>query len=75
MGLVNLTDVEVKEFKCHKHVHAASMTAGEYWERKGVDAPLPKETEGYLVIYSLGKEDEYVSWSPSKAFEEGYTEV
>ncbi len=75
MGLVDLKDVEVKEFKCNKHVHAVPMTAGEYWVLKGVYTTLPKETEGYLVIYSLGKEYEYVSWSPSKAFEEGYTEV
>lgn len=29
------------------------------------------EDKGYIVVY----EDGYVSWSPTKAFEEGYTKV
>lgn len=40
-----------------------------------VDEPWMKRSHcksgGYLVIY----EDGYVSWSPAKAFEEGYTRI
>ena len=30
------------------------------------------EQEGYHVVYSKGSDDHYESWSPKKAFEEGY---
>lgn len=33
------------------------------------------EIGDYLVRYDTGKDTEYLSWSPKKAFEEGYTAI
>ena len=35
------------------------------------EASEPREDLGYLVVYTDG----YRSWSPTKAFEEGYTRI
>lgn len=70
-----------KRYKCHKEVSAAKIldivgglmnVGGNVWE-----APLGwmtknnPEVGGYLVEYK----DDYVSYSPAKAFEEGYSEI
>ena len=47
--------------------HLAIDTGSGYRER--FKAPLHGDDLGYYVVY----EDGYESWSPSKAFEEGYT--
>lgn len=82
---------EMPKYRCHKQVHALQIAAIEindaghavmafkdagygpivieenYRERfKGTEDDL-----GYYVVY----EDGYKSWSPSKAFEEGYTRI
>ena len=67
---------DLKHYQCHKKVHAKPMTRGEFqaWkhnspsEQPVIDDPEP----GYLVIYSMNTPDEYESWSPKQAFEEGY---
>jgi len=41
------------------------------WYDKHSDRLLKSLKGGYLVVY----QDGYKSWSPAKAFEEGYTEV
>lgn len=41
------------------------------WLRKFHVAQEPAGQFGYYVVY----EDGYASWSPSKAFEEGYTKI
>lgn len=61
----------MKTYKCHKTVQAKPMNKYEYYINiKGVDCKEDNE-EGYLVKYS----DDYISWSPKAAFEEGYTEI
>ena len=58
----------MKKYKCHKVVSAKPMTRHEFNELKGKPFD-PLGGEGYLVEY----EDGYQSWSPKKAFEDGYT--
>ena len=50
--------------------YAPFRTSDGWRERyRGVSAGNPGETDlGYYVVYADG----YVSWSPTKAFEEGY---
>lgn len=71
----NMSAASMPKFKCHKEVHAIPMTRGVYnkvreWEMPSNENP---EDEGYLVVYSLGTEDEYVSWSPKNVFDDGYS--
>lgn len=67
----------MSRFKCHKEVHAMPMTRGTY--NKVREWVIPEgenpEDDGYLVVYNLGKEDEYVSWSPKRVFDNGYTVI
>lgn len=71
----------MKQYECHKLVHAEPMTDVEYdmsVQNNLLGAEMARadgEQEGYHVIYSKGKPDEYHSWSPKKAFDEGYTEI
>ena len=78
-------------YKCHKEVHALKIEAYAAAAREGmtlyfndgfkpIEIPesdvrpfLEIETSdyGYLVVY----EDGYRSWSPTKAFEAGYTRL
>lgn len=79
----------MKTYRSHKRVQAAKILAAERIEEGGNwyfvtegnelhstsidEAPRFRITEedlGYLVVY----EDGYRSWSPTKAFEEGYYE-
>lgn len=66
---------ELKHYKCHKEVDAKPMTLGEYQEASGRQLMGDPATEGYLVVYSKGTEQEYHSWSPKEVFESGYTEI
>jgi hypothetical protein len=67
----------MSKFKCHKTVDALPMTRGVYnkvrqWQIPQDESP---DDEGYLVVYNIGTDDEYVSWSPKKIFDEGYTKA
>ena len=64
----------LKLYTCHKQVHARPLTRGAYNHLKGWQLPEGENPldAGYLVVYSLGTKDEYVSWSPSHVFEAGY---
>lgn len=63
-------------YQSHKLVHAARMTLGEFKTHSGRDQLVGNPDDaGYLVIYSLGEEDEYHSWSPKAVFEAGNTEA
>ena len=73
--------IELPRFRCHKIVHAAKIVAIEFGERLdlaphgvievGADwiANRKASVGGYFVQY----DDGYTSFSPAKAFEEGYT--
>ena len=58
----------LKDYLCHKQVKAKPMNKHEFYTNiKCVDCKEENE-EGYYVLYNDG----YESWSPKKAFEEGY---
>ena len=79
---------EMPKYRCHKEVHALKIAKVEFqcnpetfkpstatieveadWVRRLPDTqPI---VGGYYVVYSDG----YTSWSPAKAFEDGYTRV
>ena len=61
----------MKRYKCHKIVEAEPMNLGDYNKFKGWNIPKDENPlrEGSKVKYS----DEYISWSPKEAFDEGYT--
>ncbi len=79
----------MRKFMSHKVVHAAKIISAEKQEdgrwhfmREGAvhdtttveESPRFKMTKndlGYVVHYADG----YISWSPTKAFEEGYTAI
>ena len=81
--------VEIPQYRCHKVVRAAKITGFRengisdapdilLGEIGGVTTVLPDwhrkhkpQVGGYYVVY----DDGYTSYSPSKAFEEGYTRV
>ena len=63
---------ELKLYKCHKEVHAKQMYKGDYNNARDRQVPGNQDDEGYLVIYNQGTDDHYESWSPRRAFEEGY---
>lgn len=58
---------QLVSFTCHKTVKASKMSKLEYAKLMGNPEPYEDEP-GYVVVY----EDGYVSWSPAKAFEDGY---
>lgn len=76
---------QIPQYRCHKVVRAAKITGIEpknehgitmvqtaYGERMITDSQHPwPEVGGYMVIYGDG----YVSFSPAKAFEDGYAPV
>jgi len=82
---------EMPRYKCHKEVHALKIEKSVenpdssidlFFEDEGF-APInieypdvvrfrDKMDHGYLVVY---EKDGYRSWSPTKAFEEGYTPI
>lgn len=82
---------QMPEYVCHKRVHALKIAAVEIREDgRALIAPVDRPFEpfmtrpewgdtfhgdetdlGYYVVYKDG----YTSWSPTEAFEEGYTRV
>ncbi|MGL5189583.1 MAG: hypothetical protein ACRC7S_08010 [Cetobacterium sp.] len=67
----------MKRYVCHKTVHAVPMKRGAYNVLRGWEMPKDEnaEDEGYMVVYSKGEPEEYVSWSPKAVFERGYSEL
>ncbi|WP_289100964.1 hypothetical protein [uncultured Marinobacter sp.] len=68
----------IKKYQCIKQVHAEPMTFGAFKTsiRRVRDMGQVDPLEpGYHVIYSKGTAEEYHSWSPKAAFEEGYLEI
>lgn len=73
--------VEIPKYTCHKQVRAAKITSfsgltlilGEIGGKIEKDinwhTKHKPEVGGYFITY----EDGYASYSPAKAFEEGYT--
>ncbi len=72
-ALAQIAD-RLPNFQCHKQVHAIPMTLGDYNDIRGWSIPDDEDpkAEGVFVIYDIGTDDEYVSWSPIKQFEKGY---
>ena len=82
---------EMPRYRCHKVVHALKIAAMEINEDKSAYiAPADDgfagfttapgwadkhngdyDDPGYYVVYADG----YTSWSPTKAFEDGYTRI
>lgn len=72
----SMSHVAMKKYNCHKQVHGLPMNRGVYNKVRGWEIPDnedPKD-DGYLVVYNIGTSDEYVSWSPKKIFDGGYSE-
>ncbi len=86
---MNNTMGEMPKYKCHKEVHALQIakvvnnpdeSVDLFFEESGY-MPINLEDDygkkhnpkagGYYVIY----EDNYKSFSPQKAFEDGYTKI
>lgn len=67
----------LRHYQCHKRVWARPMTRGNYNRYRGWTIPADENPadEGYLVVYGMGTPDEYESWSPKKAFDDGYNEL
>lgn len=69
---------QLKFYQCIKQVHAEPMTFGAFMTsvRKKQDVGhMDPLANGYHVVYSKGTAEEYHSWSPKAAFEEGYLEI
>ncbi len=68
---------ELKQYECHKKVHARPMDRGEYNVYRGWCLPENEDPFelGYLVIYNKGTADHYESWSPKHVFDDGYSEI
>lgn len=68
----------LKHYQAIKQVHAEPMTLGDFNANvRLISFPgkVDSSAEGYHVIYSKDTPDEYHSWSPKRAFEEGYIEL
>jgi hypothetical protein len=88
---MDASEVEMPKYKSHKTVHALKILTitdtedGRHWllpaERGYAEFQVSDDwlsrckadraDFGYYVLY----EDGYASWSPTKAFEEGYTRI
>lgn len=66
----------MQHYQCHKKVHAEPMTLGDFKTLAGKTGMIgdPK-AEGYHVVYDMGTEKEYHSWSPKEVFEAGYSVI
>lgn len=54
---------------------SATMSLAEMGRKyQGARPCTDTPEEGYLVVYNLGKDNQFISWSPKKEFEEGYVE-
>lgn len=70
----------LERYACHKVVSARPMSFAEFYCYKHPDVTVVAEPEnadkpGYLVVYNIGTDDEYESWSPKKQFDDGYTSM
>lgn len=56
-----------------KEIRAMKMTRGKYCKFKGWNLPADEDSKdkGYLIKYTDG----YISWSPTKQFEDAYMET
>ena len=76
--MANAQNLEIpastKRYLCHKEVDATPMKRQDYLNYRGWILPSDEDGSdaGYLVIYSKGTKDEYVSWSPAEQFDSGY---
>lgn len=80
----------LSRYQCHKQVNAVKIAAVEFmedgsatispassngmiWTKPGYREKFKggEDDLGYFVVY----DDGYSSWSPTKAFEEGYTKL
>lgn len=61
----------MEEYQSIKKVKAKKMDRFEAQKLGLVRDTLTKNEKGYLVQYS----DDYESWSPKKAFEDGYVKI
>lgn len=88
---MNEAKMQLPRWQCHKQVLAVKIAAMEVAEDKSAkiatdDPAIPvfvsppgwrerfkgsEDDLGYYVVY----DDGYTSWSPTKAFEEGYTRL
>jgi hypothetical protein len=67
---------ELKLYQCHKIVHGRPMSFHEWCRYKGIERDTDVvDAPGFLVVYSKGTPTEYESWSPYKAFVDGYSEM
>tara|TARA_R110002096_G_scaffold7146_1_gene31648 strand:- start:217 stop:474 length:258 start_codon:yes stop_codon:yes gene_type:complete len=72
-----------KIYISHKQVHATPMTRLEYNQYRSWDLPSDEDgdDDGYLVEYldsgtpNHPRHKGYISWSPKKQFDDGYTEL
>lgn len=67
----------MKQYICHKRVHAEPMTRGEYNKYRGWKLPKDENGKdpGYFVVYNKDSSRHYESWSPADVFEDGYIAV
>ena len=69
--------IKIDKFSCHKIVSAMPMSRGVYNSVRGWEIPENENPsdDGYLVVYNIGSDDEYVSWSPKHIFDDGYKKL
>ena len=67
--------IKIEKFACHKIVSAMPMSRGVYNSVRGWEIPENPSDDGYLVVYNIGSDDEYVSWSPKHIFDDGYKKL
>jgi len=67
----------LKFYQCIKQVHAEPMTFAHFLTLRSIlnAGGMDPLANGYHVIYNMGTEDEYHSWSPKAIFEGGYLEI
>lgn len=80
--------MQMPRWKCHKTVYADKIIAiqptesGDIWQLAcggyvpaSITAEVSKRHAPLVGDYIVHYEDGYRSWSPAKAFEEGYTRI
>lgn len=74
---LDISGYKFGHYVCDKEVDATPMTRLGYNHFRGWEVPENENPadKGMMVVYGMGTEDEYVSWSPLKQFEQGYTAV
>lgn len=78
MRTIEEIKMDLKSYTCGKVVKATPMKRGEYNKLKGISETSANDEPGYLVMYKPDNHpnhpdfEGYISWSPAKAFEDGY---